>query len=72
MKQPLEIMTELGLSDVNPGASTGAGWWSSLSIESRLDSRNPATGEVIAWVTPPIGYGVSTRAAILFSRSACP
>jgi aldehyde dehydrogenase (NAD+) len=52
MKPPLEILTELGLRDVNPGASTGAGWWSSLSIERRLDSRNPATGEVIARVTP--------------------
>ncbi len=52
MKQPLEIMTELGLSDLNPGASTGVGWWSSLSIESRFDSRNPATGDVIARVVP--------------------
>ena len=52
MKQPLEILTELGLSDVNPGACTGAGWWSSSSSSERLESRNPATGEVIARVVP--------------------
>jgi len=51
MKQPLEIVTELGLSAVNPGASTGAGWWSSVSTADRLESVNPATGEVIARVT---------------------
>ena len=52
MKQPLEIMTELGLSDVNPGVSAGAGWWSSASATDRLESVNPATGDVIARVTP--------------------
>ncbi|MFI5248040.1 MAG: aldehyde dehydrogenase family protein, partial [Nitrospirales bacterium] len=52
MKQPLEIVTELGLSAVNPGASTGAGWWSSVSAVDRLESVNPSTGEVIARVTP--------------------
>ncbi len=51
MKQPLEIVKELGLSEVNPGASTGAGWWSSASAADRLESVNPATGEVIARVT---------------------
>jgi aldehyde dehydrogenase (NAD+) len=52
MKKPLEILTELGLSAMNPGASTGAGWWSSTAAASRLDSANPATGEVIASMTP--------------------
>ena len=52
MKTPLEIVTELGLSAVNPGASTGASWWSSVSAADRLESVNPATGEVIARVTP--------------------
>jgi aldehyde dehydrogenase (NAD+) len=52
MKQQLEIMTELGLGAVNPGASTGASWWSSVSAIDRLESVNPATGDVIARVTP--------------------
>ena len=52
MNSPLEVMTELGLGAVNPGASTGAGWWSSISAADRLDSVNPATGEVIARVVP--------------------
>ncbi len=52
MKTQLEIMTELGLSDVNSGASTGASWWSSASAAATLESLNPATGDVIARVTP--------------------
>lgn len=52
MKTQLEIMTELGLGEVNPGASTGASWWSSLSAADRIESVSPATGEVIARVTP--------------------
>jgi aldehyde dehydrogenase (NAD+) len=52
MKTPLEIVTELGLSAVNPGACTGAGWWSSASAADQLESVNPATEEVIARVTP--------------------
>jgi len=52
MKTPLEIVTELGLSAVNPGAGTGDGWWSSASAADQLESVNPATGEVIARVTP--------------------
>jgi len=52
MKQQLEILTELGLGAVNSGVSTGAGWWSSVSATDRLESVNPATGEVIAGVTP--------------------
>lgn len=52
MKQPLEILSELGISDVNPGVSTGAGWWSSASAAARLESVNPATGDVIARVVP--------------------
>jgi aldehyde dehydrogenase (NAD+) len=52
MKTPLEIVTELGLSTVNPGASTGTGWWSPSSAAAGLESVNPATGEVIASVTP--------------------
>jgi len=50
MKQPLEIMTKLGLGAVNPGASTGADWWSSASAAATLESLNPATGDVIARV----------------------
>jgi aldehyde dehydrogenase (NAD+) len=52
MKTPLEIVIELGLSTVNPGASTGTGWWSPSSAAAGLESVNPATGEVIASVTP--------------------
>jgi len=52
MKKPLEIMKQLGLSGVNPGASTGAGWWSSVSTAETLVSVNPATGDLIARVTP--------------------
>lgn len=52
MKTPLETMRELGLSDVNPGASTGASWWSSASAAGTLESLNPATGDVIARVIP--------------------
>lgn len=52
MKKLLEIMTELGLGAVNPGASTGAGWWSSVSATETIESLNPATGGVIARVTP--------------------
>jgi aldehyde dehydrogenase (NAD+) len=52
MNKLSEIVTELRLGAMNPGASTGAGWWSSTSTAGRLDSVNPATGEVIAAVTP--------------------
>ena len=52
MKQPLEILTELGLGAVNPGVGTGAGWWSPVSAAAALESVNPATGEVIARVIP--------------------
>jgi aldehyde dehydrogenase (NAD+) len=52
MKKLLEIMTELGLGAVNPGASTGVAWWSSVSATETIESLNPATGGVIARVTP--------------------
>lgn len=52
MISPVEIMIELGLSALNPGASTGASWWSSASASDRLESMNPATGDVIARVIP--------------------
>src|SRR3989304_4397691 len=45
-------LKDLGIQAVNPGGSTGSGWWSSPSGGALLQSLNPATGEMIAGVYP--------------------
>ncbi len=44
------ILKELGIDDVNYGACSGAGKWSSSQDGGLLESINPATGEIIAGV----------------------
>jgi len=46
------VLKELGLQAVNPGGSTGSGWWSGGAGGSLMQSRNPATGEVLAGIAP--------------------
>lgn len=46
----IETLKILGIEPINPGASTGAGWWSSASEARTLESVNPATGKGIARV----------------------
>lgn len=43
-------LQQCGIQPINAGASTGSDWWSHREGGSRLDSINPATGEVIAGV----------------------
>lgn len=43
-------LKDLGVQAVNPGGSTGSGWWSSLTAGQLLQSFNPATAEVIAGI----------------------
>lgn len=45
-------LKDLGIQAVNPGGSTGSGWWSSPSGGPLLQSLNPATGEMIAGIYP--------------------
>ena len=45
-------LKELGIQAVNPGGSTGSGWWSGQSGRPLLPSINPATGEIIAGTIP--------------------
>jgi aldehyde dehydrogenase (NAD+) len=45
-------LQQLAIKPINSGASTGSEWWSVSEEGSRLDSLNPATGEVIAGVNP--------------------
>jgi aldehyde dehydrogenase (NAD+) len=45
-------LKELGIQAINPGGSTGSGWWSGQSGRPLLPSINPATGEVIARTIP--------------------
>lgn len=45
-------LKELGIQAVNPGGSTGSGWWSGQSGRSLLPSITPETGEVIARTIP--------------------
>ena len=44
------ILDALGLKSENPGACFGPGQWSTTTDADRVDSINPATGEVIASV----------------------
>ncbi|MDT8450913.1 MAG: aldehyde dehydrogenase family protein [Wenzhouxiangellaceae bacterium] len=45
-----KILDALGLKSENPGACFGPGQWSTTNDAGRVDSVNPATGEVIASV----------------------
>jgi aldehyde dehydrogenase (NAD+) len=45
-------LRDLGIQAVNPGGSTGSGWWSGHTGAPLLQSLNPATGEVIAGIHP--------------------
>ncbi len=47
----MAVLRELGLQAINSGASTGSRWWSNTEGERRLESINPANGEVIATVS---------------------
>ncbi len=45
-----EVMTALGLEELNAGAWSADGGWSTTSDGPVIESRNPATGEVLARV----------------------
>ncbi len=47
----MDLLKELKLKDLNPGACSGQGWQSPLNA-SRLPSYNPSTGEKIAELAP--------------------
>ena len=49
-KRASNILDSLGLKAENPGACFGPGEWSTTTDAGRIDSINPATGEVIASV----------------------
>jgi aldehyde dehydrogenase (NAD+) len=46
------VLKDLGIQAVNSGGSTGGTWWSAHSERPLLQSFNPATGEIIAGVSP--------------------
>ncbi len=46
----MDFLKELGIEELNPGASIGAGKWLATEGTDILKSRNPATGEVIGSV----------------------
>lgn len=45
-------LRDLGIQAVNPGGSSGSGWWSTQKEGPLLQSINPATGDAIAGVRP--------------------
>jgi len=45
-------LTALGIEPVHSGGSTGSAWWAPRRTTTPLQSRNPATGEVIADILP--------------------
>ena len=45
-----EILNELGIENINYGACAGPDDWYKTTDAGKLDSINPATGEVIASV----------------------
>ncbi len=53
-----DILNVLGIKDVNYGACSGNGKWSTNEEGGLLESYNPANGELIAksakWVTPSV------------------
>ncbi len=46
----MDVLRDLGIEPVNPGGSSGPGWWATSSGAGVLESINPATGQVIAKV----------------------
>lgn len=46
----MDVLHELGLKSVNPGACSGRGDWVATTTEGLLNSVNPATGKVLAQV----------------------
>ena len=46
----MDTLKELGLQAVNPGGSSGPGWWSHTTDAGTLESINPSTGEPIATI----------------------
>jgi len=51
MSKHQQILDQLGLKDLNPGACFGPGKWSSTSDERVVQSVNPSNGQVIARVS---------------------
>ena len=47
----MNLLTQLGIQEVNGGASTGSDWWSTAVEEKLFVSNNPATQSVIAKVS---------------------
>ena len=46
-----EILNQLEIKSINPGACSGPGQWVSVPDSGLLDSVNPATGEVLAQIS---------------------
>ena len=46
----MKILKDLGINKVNYGASLGPGHWSSTDNTGKIDSINPANGQVIGSV----------------------
>ncbi|MFU8830516.1 MAG: aldehyde dehydrogenase family protein [Wenzhouxiangella sp.] len=51
MSKHQQILDQLGLKDLNPGACFGPGKWSSTPDERVVESVNPSSGQVIARVS---------------------
>ncbi len=51
MSKHQQILDQLGLKDLNPGACFGPGQWSSAADERVVQSVNPSNGQVIARVS---------------------
>jgi aldehyde dehydrogenase (NAD+) len=46
----MDFLKELGIANINPGACSGPGTWSSTEGRDLIDTVNPTTGELIAKV----------------------
>lgn len=46
----MELISQLKITDLNPGAFSGQGWQSTLSSEQILSSHNPTNGDLLAQV----------------------
>ena len=57
-----EVLKQLGIVDLNPGACSGPGAWSGTDGRDVLESVNPTTGQVIA----SVGDTGSLRGAVLY------
>ncbi len=51
MTKQQQILDQLGLKDINPGACFGPGQWSEINDQALVESINPTTGQVIARVS---------------------